>query len=930
MPVHRTRRRERDAPTTARRGTAARTPDEEEIRYAPMLPTCRYVFDAAARPHVPRRARGEHVRCRWLTLAKANQVGGIRAHPRRRDINALPGNEESTVQTLPSRHLQVDASRLLTLSGGWEVVRVGPDAAAAAEPDAVAPRLQPARCGRLSRHRHHRADPAGHSAHPVLFWLHTHDRLLSHACAARSAGGAGRAQRRRGCGEGVWSGVRHRDVSAHPQVGAGARLALLHAQPGEHRGGHFRESAPDPQVRVGALVTVASGHHRRPALRGRAADILGQPAQELSAAHRGLGRLSQRPLGRLPLTGLRRMDRAPPLGRRWSVHCGAERARADGVGHAADARRDRRGVRQVCARRGGGAVPVGRRAAVAGDRLDRRGAGASEPPRLSDHQLAAAGQLRAVHRCDRRLGRSRRLRLPKGRGELVRAGGPDGTAGAAVCGRDLGRRRLHQRAHPRAERQHPALFWAGRHDAPDLHQHARGSGARGTGGGQTPRHPQHCGAARRPAGRPGMVHVRGGVRARPRPGAVHSCPLRRLLRHRGGRVSGGTSGRPARWQTHLRAGAALPERKAAASSPEFAALSIYAINAAGEQRTNVRKPRTNAVTWGIFPDREVIQPTVVCPESFKAWSKEAFALWIQNWASIYDHEQGTPAEQRSVQLIRDIHDTFWLVNVVDNNFVRSPHRLTGSKAGRTIGTAVGQGKRLSSIRGREKEMNEEHCMSVDSAVTGSPNSRRPDQNAWSRPVVPGIRPVNLRWRRRPGPSLGRAAIQTLREGSSSSSASRRQSSEARRPLDRGVSGCPGETRDGPLACRWRWSVDAIPDTDSHIHAHYGSAQQTEGAATAQAIRDRAVREAAADVWHGDAQFPQLSESESVSRQCVCARAHGTRGVRAGASIEHWQRIGSEAQGHLDVPPEAIVLSAAAMRGGGRRRQRETGGQVEEG
>ncbi|KAK4534421.1 hypothetical protein CDCA_CDCA01G0446 [Cyanidium caldarium] len=109
--------------------------------------------------------------------------------------------------------------------------------------------------------------------------------------------------------------------------------------------------------------------------------------------------------------------------------------------------------------------------------------------------------------------------------------------------------------------------------------------------------------------------------------------------------------------------------EAAASSPEFAALSIYAINAAGEQRTNVRKPRTNAVTWGIFPDREVIQPTVVCPESFKAWSKEAFALWIQNWASIYDHEQGTPAEQRSVQLIRDIHDTFWLVNVVDNNFV---------------------------------------------------------------------------------------------------------------------------------------------------------------------------------------------------------------------------------------------------------------------
>jgi methylenetetrahydrofolate reductase (NADPH) len=105
------------------------------------------------------------------------------------------------------------------------------------------------------------------------------------------------------------------------------------------------------------------------------------------------------------------------------------------------------------------------------------------------------------------------------------------------------------------------------------------------------------------------------------------------------------------------------------NTPEFGSLSIYAINSRGDLRTNVRKPRTNAVTWGIFPDREVIQPTVVCPESFKVWSKEAFALWKQNWSSIYDPENGTPEERRAYALIEHIRETFWLVNVVDNNFV---------------------------------------------------------------------------------------------------------------------------------------------------------------------------------------------------------------------------------------------------------------------
>ena len=69
-----------------------------------------------------------------------------------------------------------------------------------------------------------------------------------------------------------------------------------------------------------------------------------------------------------------------------------------------------------------------------------------------------------------------------------------------------------------------------------------------------------------------------------------------------------------------------------------------------------------AVTWGVFPGREVLQPTVVDPEAFMVWKDEAFNLWLEQWASIYDDES------LSYELMHTIHDTYMLVNVVDNNF----------------------------------------------------------------------------------------------------------------------------------------------------------------------------------------------------------------------------------------------------------------------
>ncbi|KAJ3036045.1 hypothetical protein HDV00_003092 [Rhizophlyctis rosea] len=90
-------------------------------------------------------------------------------------------------------------------------------------------------------------------------------------------------------------------------------------------------------------------------------------------------------------------------------------------------------------------------------------------------------------------------------------------------------------------------------------------------------------------------------------------------------------------------------------------ITYYAVNKQGDLKTNTQGDSPNAVTWGVFPGQEIVQPTIVEAQSFMAWKDEAFELW-NKWADLY--EDGTP----SSKLIREISDTWFLVNVVDNNF----------------------------------------------------------------------------------------------------------------------------------------------------------------------------------------------------------------------------------------------------------------------
>eukprot|EP01012_Entosiphon_sulcatum_P005937 TRINITY_DN12769_c0_g1_i1.p1 TRINITY_DN12769_c0_g1~~TRINITY_DN12769_c0_g1_i1.p1 ORF type:complete len:428 (-),score=70.82 TRINITY_DN12769_c0_g1_i1:53-1336(-) len=70
----------------------------------------------------------------------------------------------------------------------------------------------------------------------------------------------------------------------------------------------------------------------------------------------------------------------------------------------------------------------------------------------------------------------------------------------------------------------------------------------------------------------------------------------------------------------------------------------------------------NAVTWGVFPGKEIAQPTIVDPATFNVWKDEAFDLFTVPFTS---------AHQEVPEVIQTIYDTWYLVNMVENDFVQN-------------------------------------------------------------------------------------------------------------------------------------------------------------------------------------------------------------------------------------------------------------------
>lgn len=96
-------------------------------------------------------------------------------------------------------------------------------------------------------------------------------------------------------------------------------------------------------------------------------------------------------------------------------------------------------------------------------------------------------------------------------------------------------------------------------------------------------------------------------------------------------------------------------------------LTYYAVTKSGTLETNATYEGPNAVTWGVFPGKEIVQPTVVEGISFLAWKDEAFQLGME-WARC--HEANSPSRV----LIQKMMEEWYLVNIVNNDF-HSPRTI---------------------------------------------------------------------------------------------------------------------------------------------------------------------------------------------------------------------------------------------------------------
>ncbi|CAL0328071.1 unnamed protein product [Lupinus luteus] len=98
-------------------------------------------------------------------------------------------------------------------------------------------------------------------------------------------------------------------------------------------------------------------------------------------------------------------------------------------------------------------------------------------------------------------------------------------------------------------------------------------------------------------------------------------------------------------------------------SKDRSSLTYMAVNKEGAWKSNVGPTYVNAVTWGVFPAKEIVQPTIVDPVSFKVWKDEAFEIWSRGWAALY------PEGDISRKLVEEVGSSYFLVSLVENDFV---------------------------------------------------------------------------------------------------------------------------------------------------------------------------------------------------------------------------------------------------------------------
>ncbi|KAI0988277.1 hypothetical protein GJ496_003316 [Pomphorhynchus laevis] len=96
---------------------------------------------------------------------------------------------------------------------------------------------------------------------------------------------------------------------------------------------------------------------------------------------------------------------------------------------------------------------------------------------------------------------------------------------------------------------------------------------------------------------------------------------------------------------------------------QYPRVSFHIVNKKDQDDINNHEEgHSIAVTWGVFPGREVLQPTVVDSLSFRIWKNEAYNIWTKRWGILYNKNS------ESYKLLEYITENYSLVNIVDNDY----------------------------------------------------------------------------------------------------------------------------------------------------------------------------------------------------------------------------------------------------------------------
>jgi hypothetical protein len=126
-----------------------------------------------------------------------------------------------------------------------------------------------------------------------------------------------------------------------------------------------------------------------------------------------------------------------------------------------------------------------------------------------------------------------------------------------------------------------------------------------------------------------------------------------------------------------------------------------------------------AVTWGVFPSKDIVQPTFVSSSAFDIWTPEAFTMWLYPF-------HGITSDEQVPQVIQDIVDSWYLVTALDNDYNNSSVKNTASPVTSKSPSALPSSASLT-------QMNQEGVV-VSTPLTENPPPVTSSSQNWTTPL----------------------------------------------------------------------------------------------------------------------------------------------------------------------------------------------------